>query len=90
MKIVANAVAGTLESNDVLVTVAPGSAGLQLHVESIVLQQFGEQIERAVRDTADELGVTDAVIELNDRGAVQCTIQARVETALKRAAEVTV
>lgn len=85
MKIQGQAIAGTLESNDVLVTVSPGGDRLEVEVESIVLNQFGEQIERAARAAAQELGVDTALIHLNDRGAVECTIKARVETALRRA-----
>lgn len=88
MKIIGQAMAGTLESNDVLVTVSPAQEGIDLALTSIVLNQFGDQIRKAVLDTAEELGVRDARIELNDKGAVECTIKARVETALRRAGEV--
>ena len=87
MNIQRQAMAGTLESNDVLVTVSPAQEGIELALTSIVLGQFGEQIRRAALDTAREMGVTAAHIELNDRGAVECTIKARVETALRRAGE---
>lgn len=86
MKIVARAVAGSLESNDALVTVAPGEGALAIEVESIVLNQFGPQIEQAVRDSAAALQVTDALVHVNDKGAIRCTLMARVETALRRAA----
>ena len=88
MKVLRNAVAGTLESNDVLVAVSPGGGSVQVDVESIVLEQFGPQIVQAVEEMAKEMGVTDAVIRLEDRGALDCTIKARVETALRRAGEV--
>lgn len=88
MKIVSRAVAGSLESNDALVTVSPGEGGLVVEVESIVFNQFGPQIERVARDCADRLGVSDASIHINDKGAISCTLQARVETALHRGAEV--
>ena len=88
MKVLRNAVAGTLESNDVLVAVLPGDGSVQVDVESIVLEQFGPQIVQAVEEMAKEMGVTDAVIRLEDRGALDCTIKARVETALRRAGEV--
>ncbi|HPY93910.1 MAG TPA: citrate lyase acyl carrier protein [Clostridia bacterium] len=90
MKITSRAVAGTLESNDVLVTVSPGAKGLEVAVDSIVLNQFEAQIRQAVTDTAREMGVQEARIELNDRGALECTIKARVETALRRAGEAAV
>lgn len=85
MKIAVEALAGSLESNDVLVRVSPGAGNLEVTVESIVLRQFGQAIEEAVRQTADNFGVRDAVIHLVDKGAVDWTVRARVETALKRA-----
>lgn len=86
MNIVRAASAGTLESNDVLVTVEPGD-GIQVQIESVVLGQFGGAIEKVVRDTLAAEGVENAVVRLNDRGALDCTIAARVETALRRAGE---
>lgn len=87
MKIIRQAMAGTLESNDVLVTVSPAEEGVELQLTSIVLNQFGEQIRKAALDTVKDMDVIAAHIELNDRGAVECTIKARVETALRRAGE---
>ena len=84
MKITTNAIAGTLESNDVLVRVSPAE-GLSVEIESIVLPQFGKQIRQAVLETAQDLQVQDAAIFLQDKGANECTIKARVETALMRA-----
>ena len=84
MKITTNAIAGTLESNDVLVRVSPAE-GLSVEIESIVLPQFGKQIRQAVLETAQDLQVQDAAIFLQDKGAIECTIKARVETALLRA-----
>ncbi len=84
MRITANAIAGTLESNDVLVRVSPAE-GLKVDIESIVLPQFGKQIRQAVLETAQALQVEDAAITLQDKGAIECTIKARVETALLRA-----
>jgi len=84
MIITANAIAGSLESNDVLVRVSPAE-GLSVEIESIVLPQFGKQIRQAVLETAQDLQVQDAAIFLQDKGAIECTIKARVETALLRA-----
>ncbi len=50
----------------------------------MVAQQFGEEIERVVRQVLDENGVTGAHVSLNDKGAVECVIRARVETAIRR------
>lgn len=88
MEIRKTATAGSLESNDVLVLVNPGeAAGVSVAIDSIVIGQFGKQIEKTVRETAAALGVTKAAFQLNDRGALDYTIRARVETAIRRAAK---
>ncbi len=88
MKIVRTAVAGTLESSDAMVTVEPCEAGVRVEVESVVRKQFGEAIERAVRDVLGDMRVGGARVMVNDRGAVECALKARVETAVRRAGEV--
>ena len=85
MNVGKKAMAGTMESNDVMVYVLPAPQGLEVRVKSIVANQFGAQIERVARETAQTLGADGALIELDDRGAVDCTIRSRVETALLRA-----
>lgn len=80
------ACAGTLESSDIYVEVAPAAAGsgLALDITSVVFAQFGEEIERVIRETLQDLEITDADVRVSDRGAVDCTIRARVETAVRR------
>lgn len=85
MEIKKRAVAGTLESSDVFVDIAPSEKGLDIHIQSVVFNQFGEQIEQVVCETLQQFGVERAEVTLNDRGALDCTIRARVETAIKRA-----
>lgn len=79
------AVAGTLESSDIFVEIAPGGGGVSLELESPVKEQFGRAIEAAARDVLAGLGVDDASLRLTDRGALDCTVRARVETAVRRA-----
>lgn len=88
MKISTTAQAGALESNDVLVTVMPNEQGgvqVQLETKRVILTQFGKQIEQVVRDKAVEMGVEDVTIKVQDKGALNYTIRARVQTALERA-----
>jgi citrate lyase subunit gamma (acyl carrier protein) len=88
MRITKAAKAGTLESNDVLIMVMPNeNGGIELQLESIVLKQFGDQIEKVILDKVAEMGVQDIVIKAQDKGALDYTIGARVETAIKRASE---
>jgi hypothetical protein len=49
MEMMIDALAGTLESSDVMVRIGPSSEpGIQLELDSIVKQQFGAAIERVV------------------------------------------
>ena len=86
MTIMREAMAGTLESNDVLVRVSPATT-TQIDIDSIVLPQFGDQIRRAVLEVLSHMEVSAAAISLQDKGAIECTLKARVETALLRAME---
>jgi citrate lyase subunit gamma (acyl carrier protein) len=85
MKILKPAKAGTMESNDIYVMVQPGNGGLEINIESIVMQQFGKQIEKTIRETLEALKVENAVVVAKDRGALDYTIRARIEAAVKRA-----
>ena len=87
MVIVRNAAAGSMESSDAMVTVSPGKEGIRIELGSTVYVQFGRQIENLVRQVAEEAGVENADIKVQDFGALDCTIRARVETALERASK---
>ena len=89
MEIKKAAMAGTLESSDAQVTVQPGNGQIDLSVESSVIHQFGRQIKAAVLETLDRLGVTDAKVTVVDKGALDCTLKARVECAVYRANDMT-
>ena len=86
-KIVKLASAGTLESSDVYVEIEPSEEKLEIQLESVVYNQFGESILRVVREVLDECGVEKALVRVSDRGALECVIRARVETAVLRGKE---
>ena len=86
MRVIKSALAGTVESSDLLVRVEPGEGRLELTVESLVLERFGRQIRASAEEFLAALGVEDAKVFIDDRGALDCVIRARVETALRRAA----
>ena len=73
MKIVKEALAGTLESSDLMVRVFPDDE-LDIVLKSDVLQQFGRQIERVVRETLAKLDVTSGQFLIEDKGALDCVI----------------
>ena len=86
MKIVKEALAGTLESSDLLVKIAPADE-LNVVVNSEVIKQFGEQIRLVVDQTLAALGVSAGLIIIEDKGALDCVIRARVQSAVLRAAQ---
>ena len=86
-EIIKMAVAGTDEKSDAVVTVAPADNGLQLEIKSVVMNQFGAAIEASVREILTEMGVENAVVTVADRGALDCVLRARVETAVLRGME---
>lgn len=90
MKIITTGVAGTMESSDIIVTIEPKeTSGVELTLESDVMQQFGKQIEKVIRETLDELGVDSAYVSAVDKGALDCTVAARTMAAAYRAAKST-
>ena len=83
MDIIKNASAGTMESSDAYVEIEPADS-LKIQLESVVLTQFGEEIVAAVKDVLQQRGVEKASVRVVDRGALECVIRARVETAVSR------
>ncbi|MDU2065375.1 MAG: citrate lyase acyl carrier protein [Sporomusaceae bacterium] len=79
--------AGTLESNDIQITLSPAAAGsgIQIELTSAVLLQFGDQIKAVLLAVAQEQNVTDILVQAHDRGALDCTIRARMLAVLARA-----
>lgn len=86
MKIEKSAMAGTLESSDAQVTVEPAE-GLELSIQSSVLNQYGRQIKATVLETLERLDVKDARVTVVDKGALDCTLKARVECAVFRSCD---
>lgn len=84
MDIVKEAIAGTLESNDALVKIAPRAGDLEIVISSEVMRQFGAQIRKVVEETLQKLDVTRGLVVIEDKGALDCTIRARVQAAVLR------
>ena len=83
------AMAGTLESSDVQITLYPNPGrGIEIELKSDVKAMFGDAIEATIRAVLAEFGVKDAQVEVNDKGALDFAIRARMECAVCRAAEV--
>ena len=87
MQIRKSAIAGTVESSDLMVRVEPGEGKLEVTIDSAVKERFGDLIRASVEDVLKAFGVDDAKVFVDDRGALDCVIRARVETAVRRAVE---
>lgn len=88
MNFVKNAVAGTLESNDIRVmVVANENSGIEIELESIVEKQFGKQIRKVINETLEQLQIDNIRIIAIDKGALDYTIKARVACAVYRACD---
>lgn len=80
--------AGTLESGDIMIQIFPADGkkpGLEIELDSTVAYQFGDQIKAVITETAHELGLDTARVVAVDKGALDCTIKARMTAAVVRA-----
>lgn len=87
MKIQKCAFSGTMESSDAYVEIEPSENGNTVQLESIVEKQFGQAIRSTVLSVLEEFQVENANVRVTDRGALECVIRARVETAICRGKE---
>lgn len=82
------AVSGTMESSDIMVTIAPHEeGGIVIDLNSTVEKQFGDAIRAAIIETLTELDIRDARVTAVDKGALDCVIRARVKASAFRACE---
>jgi len=84
MQVYRSAQAGTLQSNDCFVRVYP-SEKTEILFNSPVAYEFGDQVIALVKAHLTAQGVDGVRVEIDDRGALDCTITARLNTALGRA-----
>ena len=80
-----SAVAGTLESNDILITISSaGGSANSVSLSSIVINQFGPAIRAVIDQCLEASGLLGVEVTVQDKGALECTIKARKETAIAR------
>ena len=80
-----SAVAGTLESNDILITISSaGGNANSVSLSSIVINQFGPTIRAVIDQCLEASGLLGVEVTVQDKGALECTIKARMETAIAR------
>ena len=84
MEIKQTALAGTLESSDVQITLSKGQ-GINIDLNSSVGGLYGKQIKKVITDTLAKYEITDANVKLVDKGALDCVIKARMMAVIQRA-----
>lgn len=75
---------GTLESNDIFILLTPSDKGIEIEIESAVQKQFGDHIKKVIEEKLKELNISSIKVQAQDKGALDYTIRARVEGAVKR------
>lgn len=86
MKVTQNAYAGTLESSDAFVQVMPLDKDvIEIELESSVEEIYGDAIRELIRTVLQKMGVDSARLVVQDKGALDFVLQARVQTAILRA-----
>lgn len=85
MEIKHTAQAGTMESSDILITLQPGQQGIEIDLNSTVEKQFGRRIREVIETTLLEADIQKAYVIAVDKGALDCTIKARVKAAIFKA-----
>lgn len=77
---------GSVESSDVLVTVEPNQENkINVSIKSPFIRQFGKRIKAVVLDTLGQFNITQCNVIVQDQGAIDVVLIARLITALKRA-----
>lgn len=86
-KVIRKAEAGLLDKGDVVVQLKPGQdgSGITLNIKSKVMSLFGEQIRSSVLEEIEKYSLDDVEVTVNDLGALDYAIKARVQTAIERA-----
>ena len=87
MEIKRPAIAGTLESSDCQVMVEAGEGKIDLSLDSAVINQYGNQIRKVTLETLKDLDINDVRITIVDKGALDCTLKARIEGAVFRSVD---
>ena len=77
------AVAGTMESSDIMVMIRPNEEkGIEIDIQSDVKATFGDAIEATIREVLADFDVNDAVVAVVDKGALDFVIRARMQCAI--------
>lgn len=85
MEIKQTALAGTVESSDIQITISQGTNGIEIDLDSTVAKLYGNQIKKVITDTLKAYEIENVHVKAVDKGALDCIIKARTMTAIQRA-----
>ena len=84
-KIKCRASVGNAKQNaDCVIEIKPRSKGVKINLDSLVKNQYGDAIKRAVKSELKKQDVEAAEITIIDRGAIDPVLRARLECVIKR------
>ena len=78
---------GTMESSDAYMELEPAASGVKIDLQSVVEHQFGDSIRALAAEMLRQEGIDNVTLRIVDRGALECTLRARLETLIARARE---
>ena len=84
MEIKETASAGTIDKCDCIVTVSKGEGDIKINLSSKVLYQYGDSIRNTILQTLKKLNINDITVDVEDMGAFEYVIVARLEAAIYR------
>lgn len=84
MEINEKASAGTTDKNDCLITVSKGEGEVKINLSSKVLYEYGESIKNLIHKTLSRLSIDNVTVDIEDMGAFEYVIVARLEAVVYR------
>jgi citrate lyase subunit gamma (acyl carrier protein) len=89
LELIKAGMAGTLESGDILIEIEKNeNNGRLLFIKSPVEDLYGKKIRQVIAEVLDSYSVDNVTVKATDKGALDCTIRARMISALHRAANI--
>jgi citrate lyase subunit gamma (acyl carrier protein) len=76
--------AGTIESMDCLVTISGSNDGRRIEISGASAARFKEAMESRINEVLDRLSAKDVSVSVQDNGALDVVLGARVEAAVLR------
>ncbi|UMB59553.1 citrate lyase acyl carrier protein [Lutibacter sp. A80] len=90
MEIIKKSQSGSFESSDIIILIEPvePNSGRNIDIDSSVMLEYGATIKKLINSKLDSYKISDIHLIAKDKGALELTINARLETAIKRACNI--